>query len=75
MLLHGTEVVAPCQETGGEAMPERVACCKLRDAGRPGLSIGPESSPSAWLIGPTYFRRENTPEILESNPFQESMQT
>ncbi len=29
----------------------------------------------AWLIGRTDFRWENTPEIPESNPLQESMQT
>ncbi len=28
----------------------------------------------AWLIGRTDFRRENTPEILDSNPYQESIQ-
>jgi len=40
---------------------------------RLGLSSGPEGSLPAWLIGRTYLRRENTPEILESNPLQESI--
>jgi hypothetical protein len=40
-----------------------------------GLSSGPPDSLPAGLIGRTYFRRENTPEILASNPLQESMQT
>ena len=39
-----------------------------------GLSSGPEDSPPAWLLGRTGCRRENTPEILVSNPLQESMQ-
>jgi len=40
-----------------------------------GLSRGPPDSLPAGLIGRTYFRRENTPEILASNPLPESMQT
>jgi hypothetical protein len=27
----------------------------------------------AWLSGRTYFRRENAPEILDSNPLQEGI--
>jgi hypothetical protein len=42
---------------------------------RLGLSRGPEDSLSTWLIGRTYFRRGNTPEILESDPLQQNMQT
>ncbi len=49
---------------GPEGTPDRL-----------GLSSGPEDSLPAWLIGRTYLRRENTPEMLESNPLQESMPT
>jgi hypothetical protein len=34
---------------------------------------GAPHSPPACLIGRTYFRRETTPQILDSNPLQESI--
>ncbi len=42
---------------------------------RLGLSRGPPDSLPTGLIGRIYFRRETTPELLESNSLQESMQT
>jgi hypothetical protein len=49
------------EDNGSEGTPDRL-----------GLSRGPEGSLPAGMIGRTYFRRENTPEILDSNPLQES---